>query len=167
LGLSYCAHRLNSAKFNGKSVFAFSPEQLSTLRNPKNLTAFLQFRGIEGLVNGLRSDQTNDLGAHSEEATNGFATRVSLEVAPSSSTSREGGLVRPVAPVTKENTAPDEDRHNAGLFAQKRAVFLDNRLPTKKQPSFLHLLWMAYNDPVLFLLTAAAAVSLAIGLYQY
>jgi P-type Ca2+ transporter type 2C len=45
-------------------------------------------------------------------------------------------------------------------------VFLDNRLPTKKQLSFLTRVWMAYNDPVLFLLTAAAVVSLAIGLYQ-
>lgn len=41
-----------------------------------------------------------------------------------------------------------------------------NRLPEKKSKSLLELAWLAYNDKVLILLTVAAIVSLALGLYQ-
>lgn len=41
-----------------------------------------------------------------------------------------------------------------------------NRLPEKKSKSLLELAWLAYNDKVLILLTIAAVVSLALGLYQ-
>lgn len=41
-----------------------------------------------------------------------------------------------------------------------------NRLPEKKSKSLLELAWIAYNDKVLILLTIAAIVSLALGLYQ-
>jgi P-type Ca2+ transporter type 2C len=125
------------------SPFALSPEQLGTLHNPKNLAAFSRFGGIEGLLEGLRSDQITGLSVKSEKPVDGFRTSI-----------------------TRLRTGIDEDPGHNGLCAQRRAIYLDNHLPTKKQPSFLHLLWLAYNDPVLFLLTAAAAVSLAIGLYQ-
>lgn len=51
-------------------------------------------------------------------------------------------------------------------FGERRKYFGDNRLPTKPSPSFLSLTWDAYNDRVLFLLSGAAIVSLALGLYQ-
>lgn len=148
-----------------QNVFTFSVEDLGTLHNLKNPAAFLRFGGVDGLIKGLRSDRIQGLGG---QATDGFAP-LKAEVPPSSSTLREAeaGLVRSaVTPTTRKSTARDEDPYDAAFLGQRRAVFLDNRLPPKKQPSFLKRVWMAYDDPVLFLLTAAAAVSLAIGLYQ-
>lgn len=46
------------------------------------------------------------------------------------------------------------------------ANWILNRLPEKKSKSLLELAWLAYNDKVLILLTIAAVVSLALGLYQ-
>ena len=51
-------------------------------------------------------------------------------------------------------------------FADRKRVFSDNRLPVRKPKNILQLAWMAYNDKVLILLTCAAVISLALGLYQ-
>ena len=51
-------------------------------------------------------------------------------------------------------------------FADRKHTFGDNTIPRKKPLSIFRLMWMAYNDQVLFLLTAASVISLAIGLYQ-
>ena len=42
-----------------------------------------------------------------------------------------------------------------------------NRLPEKKSKSFLQLAWQEMHDKVLILLSVAAVVSLALGLYEY
>lgn len=60
----------------------------------------------------------------------------------------------------------DETILNAAAPDARRRAFGDNRLPIKREPAFWKLLWMAYNDYVLFLLTGAAVVSLGLGLYQ-
>lgn len=59
----------------------------------------------------------------------------------------------------------------AGLSAdgpqdERIQAFSNNKLPDKKSKSFFVLMWDAYKDKVLLLLSAAAVVSLAIGIYQ-
>ncbi|KAL4938019.1 hypothetical protein BDV06DRAFT_63326 [Aspergillus oleicola] len=51
-------------------------------------------------------------------------------------------------------------------FAERIRVFKQNVLPEKKATPLWKLMWLAYNDKVLILLTAAAAISLALGLYE-
>ncbi|KAG4219352.1 hypothetical protein PC116_g32168, partial [Phytophthora cactorum] len=51
-------------------------------------------------------------------------------------------------------------------FIDRKRVYGDNRIPEKKGKSFLELVWITYNDKVLILLSIAAVVSLAVGLYQ-
>ncbi|KAL4912666.1 hypothetical protein BDW62DRAFT_194137 [Aspergillus aurantiobrunneus] len=51
-------------------------------------------------------------------------------------------------------------------FADRIRVFRENVLPEKKATPLWKLMWLAYNDKVLILLTAAAAISLALGLYE-
>jgi Ca2+-transporting ATPase len=51
-------------------------------------------------------------------------------------------------------------------FADRIRVFKRNVLPEKKATPLWKLMWMAYNDKVLILLTAAAVISLALGLYE-
>ncbi|KAL4907051.1 hypothetical protein BDW74DRAFT_176652 [Aspergillus multicolor] len=52
------------------------------------------------------------------------------------------------------------------VFADRIRVFKENVLPEKKATPLWKLMWLAYNDKVLILLTAAAAISLALGLYE-
>ncbi len=129
----------------------FSPQQLNALHNPKNLKAFLKFGGVSGLLRGLHSDP--------EDGLRYDAPKDSLPIPKST---RESTF----ASVTKRTATSAEGTRTVSDLQERRAKFGDNSLPTKKQPNFINLMWGAYNDPVLFLLTAAAAVSLVIGLYQ-
>ncbi|POR39743.1 Calcium-transporting ATPase [Tolypocladium paradoxum] len=139
-----------------------SPKQLSTLHNPKNLTAFCALGGLAGLERGLRTDVQRGLSA-TETRIHG-SPEVAETVTPN--TTLNGKALGPGRQVTGKSPLRVGDSATDGFFSDRKRIFLDNHLPTKKQPNFLQLLWAAYDDPVLFLLTAAAAVSLAIGLYQ-
>jgi P-type Ca2+ transporter type 2C len=158
-----------SAADQNAFAFTITPEQLGTLHSPKNLTAFLRLGGVEGLVKGLRSHRTTGIGGQSVAATYS-SPPLGPEVSTSASTLREAeegfARARKGSSFTVKTKALDEDPSSIAFIPQRRAVFLDNHLPTKRELTFLNRVWIAYNDPVLFLLTAAAAVSLAIGLYQ-
>lgn len=45
-------------------------------------------------------------------------------------------------------------------------IFADNRLPDRKSKTIFELMWMAYNDKILILLTVAAVIALSLGIYQ-
>ncbi|KAK3904170.1 hypothetical protein C8A05DRAFT_32058 [Staphylotrichum tortipilum] len=149
--------------------FAFSPGQLSKLLNPKSLDAFYALGGLAGLEKGLRSDRA--AGLSTDEAT--LDGTVAFEDVAPKDTPKYGsnGDVVPVPktadPVSPAAAAAAAATANAtGQFADRKRVFRDNRLPEKKAKSLLQLAWIAYNDKVLILLTVAAVVSLALGLYQ-
>ncbi|KAL1842419.1 hypothetical protein VTJ49DRAFT_5267 [Mycothermus thermophilus] len=57
--------------------------------------------------------------------------------------------------------APDDDD-----ATPRRSAFGTNTLPARPSKSFLALAWLALQDRVLVLLSVAAAISLALGLYQ-
>ncbi|CAI4216842.1 unnamed protein product [Parascedosporium putredinis] len=61
---------------------------------------------------------------------------------------------------------PPEPVKDTDPFADRKRTYRDNRLPEKKPRSIFQLAWIAYNDKVLILLTVAAVISLALGLYQ-
>ncbi|KAI1310719.1 hypothetical protein F5Y03DRAFT_26452 [Xylaria venustula] len=142
--------------------FAFSPGQLTKMFNPKSLSAFYKLGGLQGLEKGLRSDRAAGLSID-ERTLDG---KVSFEEATSCDSSKlvNEGATSPDTPVTHKTT----DSHHAHdtAFTDRNRVFSDNRLPEKKGKSFLQLVWITYNDKVLILLSVAAVVSLAIGLYQ-
>ena len=51
-------------------------------------------------------------------------------------------------------------------YADRKAVFGENRLPEKKQKSLLRLMLIALDDKVLIILSITSLISLALGLYQ-
>ncbi|KAK3068435.1 plasma membrane calcium [Teratosphaeriaceae sp. CCFEE 6253] len=53
-----------------------------------------------------------------------------------------------------------------GGFEDRKRIFDDNRLPERKAKSIFQLMWLAYNDKVLIVLSVAAVIALALGLYQ-
>jgi Ca2+-transporting ATPase len=139
--------------------FAFSPGQLGKLYNPKSLGAFYALGGLDGIEKGLRTDRKAGLSID-ETTLDGV---VSFDEATAPTTSQNPSKGMPEAGITHTNSA-----HEAGAnaFADRKRVYSDNRLPVRKPKNIFQLAWMAYNDKVLLLLTAAAVISLALGLYQ-
>jgi Ca2+-transporting ATPase len=138
--------------------FAFSPGQLGKLYNPKSLGAFYALGGLDGIEKGLRTDRKAGLSID-EQSLDGVvtfeeATTVHNKQSPKSSPDHGAA----------HTSAANEAGQNA--FADRKRVFSDNRLPVRKPKNIFQLAWIAYNDKVLLLLTAAAVISLALGLYQ-
>ncbi|KJZ69962.1 hypothetical protein HIM_10654 [Hirsutella minnesotensis 3608] len=140
--------------------FAFTPGQLNKMFNPKSLPAFYKLGGMRGLEKGLRSDRK--AGLSSEE------THLDGRVSFGDATAKNDKLATEGRSSGSVANAPTGKHHNGGddSFVDRYRVFRDNRLPVKKGKSLLQLMWITYNDKVLILLSIAAAVSLAIGLYQ-
>lgn len=147
--------------------FAYSPGMLNKMFNPKSLSAFFKLGGLAGLEHGLQTDRKAGLGL--EETF--LDRRVSFHEAAgqaSKNQKEEGGRVNHANPTltqTQSHTSPARKHENQN-FADRKRVFRDNRLPEKKGKSLWQLMWITYNDKVLILLSIAAAVSLAIGLFQ-
>ena len=146
--------RGNEADFEIESnPFAFSPGQLNKLLNPKSLHAFRVLGGLRGLERGLRTDL--DAGLSVDETRLGGS--VTFEDARSAN--GKGGIGKLQDVEITNNEAKDR-------FHDRLRVFRNNRLPERKADSIWILIWRNYNDKILILLTIAAIVSLAIGLYE-
>jgi Ca2+-transporting ATPase len=141
--------------------FAFSPGQLTKMFNPKSLAAFYKLGGLVGIEKGLRSNR--DAGLSVDETQLDGVVTFEEATARSSKLANEG-VESPETTPTRTTTHPPSGSGES--FAERKRIFRDNRLPEKKGKSFLQLVWITYNDKVLMLLTAAAIVSLAVGLYQ-
>lgn len=137
--------------------FAFSPGQLNKLLNPKSLAAFYALGGLVGIEKGLRSNRYTGLSVDETDldGTVSFEEATAPGEAPS----------KPSAPAATTSTL-DRKQGKDDSFSDRKRVFRDNRLPAKKTKTIWELAWIAYNDKVLILLTAAAVVSLALGIYQ-
>ncbi|VUC34914.1 unnamed protein product [Clonostachys rosea] len=136
--------------------FAFTPGELSKMFNPKSLAAFYKLGGLVGLEKGLRSDRRAGLSIEEK----GLTGRVTFEEATGKT--NESG--------TDQASPPDAHHVSSGgdgdSFHDRRRVYKDNRLPERKGKTLLQLMWITFNDKVLILLSIAAVVSLAVGLYQ-
>ena len=141
--------------------FAFSPGQLSKLFNPKSLAAFHALGGLRGLEKGLRTDCRSGLSVD-EKHLEGV---VSFEEAKNADGEGSEDMLGPGVTRTATSATHLRMRETDSYFDRKR-IFKDNQLPEKKAKSIFELAWLAYNDKVLILLTVAAVVSLALGIYQ-
>ncbi|CAG8958661.1 hypothetical protein HYFRA_00011501 [Hymenoscyphus fraxineus] len=146
--------------------FAYTPGLLNKLINPKSLSAFYALGGLAGLEKGLRSDRKAGLSVD-EADLDGTVTFEEAKEAATQTVPREESKT-PATRVSSKDSSPTTPRRSASgdSFFDRKRVFSDNRLPVKKGKSLLELMWITYNDKVLILLSVAAAISLAIGLYQ-
>jgi Ca2+-transporting ATPase len=142
-----------------ENKFAFSPGHLNKLLNPKNLGAFHALGGLRGLEKGLRTDISSGLSLD-ETALDGTVT---FENAVSSASEEQMSTQPPRQP-TRSSTEPAKQSDNA--YVDRRRIYGSNKLPERKPKSIFELAWIAYNDKVLILLTVAAIISLALGIYQ-
>ncbi|KAJ5356651.1 ATPase P-type K/Mg/Cd/Cu/Zn/Na/Ca/Na/H-transporter [Penicillium concentricum] len=135
------------------SNFSLDPDTLSDLVQSKDVQGFHALGGVKGLEEGLRTDVHSGLSLDE--------TYLDAPVNVATSTTSTAPTEKAAIPEPHISTEHDHD-----AFIDRRKFFGDNRLPIKPSPSFLSLIWAAYNDHVLFLLTGAAIISLALGLYQ-
>lgn len=132
--------------------FAFSPGQLNKLLNPKSHAAFRALGGLQGISRGLHTDPS--VGISVDETS--IASSITFEEA-----------VRPLkelAPSPPSHAAPKAT--NSEPHAERVRVFKRNVLPSKKSNHIWKLMWIAFNEKVLILLTVAGVISLALGLYE-
>ena len=145
-----------------ENKFAFSPGQLNKLLNPKSFAAFHALGGLKGLEKGLRTDRTAGLSLDEKrlDGSVGFDQAVAAGSQGKDSEDQGGRLV------SRTTTTGTSRKLSEDSFTDRKRIFKDNHLPQKKPKSIFQLAWMAYNDKVLILLTVAAVVSLALGIYQ-
>ena len=142
--------------------FAFSPGQLGKLFDPKSLAAFHALGGLKGLEKGLRTDRQVGLSLDEKE----LDGSVSLDTAIKAASNKDLAEVEPRLLTRTTTSLTASGRRAEDHFIDRKRIFKDNRLPEKKAKSIFELAWLAYNDKVLILLTVAAVISLALGIYQ-
>lgn len=144
------------------SPFAFTVGQLNKMINPKSLSAFYALGGLAGLEKGLRSDRHTGLSVDEVGLDGKVTFDEAVQVADREEVSKADALKRS----NTNNSMTTPAKLSSDSFADRKRIFKDNHLPEKKAKSFLQLAWIAYNDKVLILLTVAAVISLALGIYQ-
>ncbi|KIH89256.1 Ca2+-transporting ATPase [Sporothrix brasiliensis 5110] len=147
--------------------FAFSPGQLSKMFDPKSLSAFYSLGGLAGLEKGLRTDRKAGLSVEetSLDGAISFDSAVAAKDHGKAVSGHGSAVVGSQGQSASAAAGGRHDRKDEGFFDRKR-VFKDNRLPEKKAKSLLQLIWITFNDKILIMLSIAAVVSLAVGLYQ-
>ncbi|KAI0359713.1 calcium-translocating P-type ATPase [Trametes cingulata] len=78
----------------------------------------------------------------------------------------DGGGAPIDASASRDDLGEGEGPEYEADLEQRRRVFGENTLPTRKTKSLLQLMWLALKDKVLVLLSIAAIVSLALGFFQ-
>ncbi|KAH7166287.1 hypothetical protein EDB81DRAFT_282823 [Dactylonectria macrodidyma] len=148
------------------SNFAFSPNQLHGLLTTKTLPALRAFGGLLGLAAGLRTDISAGL---SVDETNVDGTVTFDEAVAAGLDGRPPTIVDgppPPTPPTLLSQGLRLGEHRDDHYADRKRIFGKNLVPQRKQKSFLMLMWIAFNDKLIILLTISATISLAIGIYQ-
>ena len=138
--------------------FAFSPGQLNKTLNPKSLAAYRALGGLRGLEVGLQTDLIAGLSVDETFISN----RVSFEDARHAIQNKkqpEGGFVI-------DQNVMVTDHEVKGQYHDRKRVFNDNHVPIKRSVSIWKLFWIAATDKVLVILTIAAIISLALGIYE-
>lgn len=158
------------------NVFGFAPGHLIKLYNPKSLSAYKALGGICGIEKALQTDI--HAGLSSDETSVGspvtFEQAVAAGMDAAASGVRKAVLPKSGAPPASQTTRTSSDltaKHahdssSTSSFSDRKRVFGTNVLPAKSAKSLLRLMWEQYNDKILILLTIAAIVSLALGLYE-
>ncbi|KAI9251295.1 PMCA-type calcium-translocating P-type ATPase [Helicostylum pulchrum] len=136
--------------------FAFTPDQLAALQDPKNIDLLNTYGGLDGVARGLHANVHKGLDPH---------TSIDSNITLLDITNDKQQIKDSSVTVIEDTTAIIEPQHT-GPYAKRSNVFGANVLPPVKGKNIFQLMWLAVNDKTLILLAVAAAVSLAVGLYE-
>ncbi|CEI98151.1 Putative Calcium-translocating P-type ATPase, PMCA-type [Rhizopus microsporus] len=142
---------LTQQHLDPSNPFAFSPEQLYSIVYHKRLDILESIGGIDGLARGLHSNTNTGLDWREENLC--YIRLHDLKQPP-----------------TKDEYYMPPDKllysDKEEYFVQRIKVFGPNRLPELEPVSLLKIMWEAYQDKTLLLLTASAVISLTVGIYE-
>ncbi|CAO3591880.1 unnamed protein product [Absidia cylindrospora] len=155
---------------DNNNPFAFTPTQLATLMDPKNLPLLSQFGGLQGVARGLHAKLQSGLSATPELEQIKYAISLNEvipkdnneEDPPTTNIQHYESSINSTTTTTTTTTTPP----SSTLFDSRASIFGHNVLPPAKSKNIFELMWMAFKDKTLILLAIAAAVSLAVGLYE-
>ncbi|KAJ1927448.1 plasma membrane calcium [Tieghemiomyces parasiticus] len=129
--------------------FGVSPEDLTALLDPKDPEGLKDLGGPDGLCEKLRVNPSTGLTAD--------------ESFESDTTPGEG---HHESAALLGSLSSDSAGKRKGPFAARQSVYGENRLPAVEQVTFWSLVYSAFQDKTLIMLSIAAAVSLAVGVYD-
>ncbi|PLN74945.1 calcium transporting ATPase [Aspergillus taichungensis] len=140
--------------------FAFSPGQLNKLMSPKSLAAFRALGGLQGLACGLQTDLSAGISVDEDR----LLTCVGFEDARAGALDKLDSRV----PLVSPGLGQSGEGGDVALerFSDRRRVFGCNEQMAPRPLGVWRLLWNAYNDKIIILLTIAAVVSLSLGIYE-
>ncbi|KAF7330460.1 Calcium-transporting ATPase [Mycena venus] len=156
--------------------FRFRANELAMLLDPKNLDALEDMGGIDGLLDGLGTTVDMGLGGPSlERSTTGLSSRGDGRPGAGVGVSHRHDpekVEEPVPAITLTDPEGENSTNwtSTGAFAAsldvRKHIYGENVLPHRATKSLLSLMYTALKDKVLVLLSIAAVVSLALGLFQ-
>ncbi|CAO3686790.1 unnamed protein product [Umbelopsis ramanniana] len=146
-----------------QNPFAFTTKQLSALYDPKNIELLAAYGGLEGIAKGLHSNARDGLSTDE----NAPFEPITLSALTDTNGTDESKYELSDGESKEHSTPPPAQHTTSGTrFGQRQAVYGSNVLPDVKAKNIFQLMWMAFNDKTLILLTVAAIVSLGVGLYE-
>ncbi|KAI9472359.1 MAG: PMCA-type calcium-translocating P-type ATPase [Benjaminiella poitrasii] len=142
--------------------FAFRPEQLAALQDPKNIDLLHIYGGLEGVARGIHADIHKGLPAPTAETQYKNITLHDITLDAAQLTTAIDST-EPTDNTTHNHT---DDNTSSSASNKRTAIFGANTLPPVKSKNIFQLMWLAFQDKTLILLAVAAVVSLAVGLYE-
>lgn len=159
--------------------FAFQPNTLATILDPKNFTKLSDMGGAKGILEGLGTDPVRGLCIGSPPPSQARPTTESTRspkdelpvpgifvTAPDDPESSASPVSTTAPGPPSTPTLPKTGPVYEASLETRRSVYGTNNLPVRPPKSLLSLAWAALQDKVLILLSVAAVVALALGLFQ-
>ncbi|KAL0095154.1 PMCA-type calcium-translocating P-type ATPase [Phycomyces blakesleeanus] len=144
-----------------KNPFAFTPDQLSDLMDPKNLPLLASLGGLLGIARGLHVNLSTGLIPNAD-----IHSPITIEqiLSKPEIISNQSNDISPN--IDPQSTETEGNLESQSPFPQRLHIYGSNVLPEVKTKSIFHLMWVAFQDKTLILLSIAAVVSLSVGLYE-
>ncbi|CAJ0650146.1 964_t:CDS:2 [Entrophospora sp. SA101] len=150
---------------SSRQPFPFAPYLLSPLFDPKNLRLLKIFGGTDGIIKGLHTNIETGLSSDEMAPLNEISLDEISDIANEDDTEyleRIKSKKSTAAPIIITGQQPVD----SSPFYQRKMAFGTNVLPERKPKSIFMLMWMAFQEKILILLTIAATISLGLGLYE-
>jgi len=174
--------QLEQDKDMNPKPFAFKPYELAHMLDPKNIEFLELLGGVDNLIHGLGTHPTHGLtktslqgdGIFSAEdpedkgAGKGASQRHERQGQKFDEESAVPGIVltSPDGDGEKRLASPPRRSQFSASLDDRRRIYGENVLPQRPSKSLLALMWAALKDKVLILLSIAAVVSFALGIFQ-
>lgn len=122
--------------------FAFTPDQLAALQDPKNIQLLHTYGGLQGVAKGLHADIQSGL-----DPATVFTPHITLH---DITLDKQQIKDRIVGNEDHEIPSVEEDGvHHVGPYAKRATYFGANVLPPVNSKNLFQLMWIAFNDKTL------------------